>query len=69
MSNTDQFWQSAKEAPLLASSAKSVVCWRCDAPMKIKTIEPAMAEPYDEIVYQCPACHLERNQIAARSRQ
>jgi hypothetical protein len=39
----------------------SVVCWRCDAPMKIKTIAPSMlSSSVDEIVYNCPACHIER---------
>jgi hypothetical protein len=38
----------------------SVICWRCDAPMKIKTIAPSMqASSLDEIVYSCPACHIE----------
>ena len=37
------------------------ICWRCDAPMKIKTIMPAMTFPlFDEVVYRCSACHLER---------
>ena len=41
-----------------------VICWRCDAPMRIKTIAPTMASsPRDEIVYVCPACNLERKQI------
>jgi hypothetical protein len=35
-------------------------CWHCDAPMKIKTIEPGMAAHYDEIVYKCPTCRSER---------
>ena len=36
------------------------ICWRCDASMKIKTIMPAMTFPlFDEVVYRCPACHLE----------
>ena len=39
----------------------SVICWRCDAPMKIKTIAPALlSSSLDEIVYSCPACHMER---------
>jgi len=34
------------------------ICWRCDAPMKIKTIMPSMTFPLlDEVVYGCPACH------------
>jgi hypothetical protein len=39
------------------------ICWRCDAPMKIKTIMPSMTFPLlDEVVYRCPACHIERKQ-------
>ena len=39
----------------------SVICWRCDAPMKIKTIAPSiLSSSLDEIVYSCPACHIER---------
>jgi hypothetical protein len=46
----------------------SVVCWRCDTPMKIKTIAPAMRSPsLDEIVYSCPACHIERKQTVMRA--
>jgi hypothetical protein len=45
-----------------------VICWRCDAPMKIKTITPApTCAPHDEIVYGCPACHLERKQTVLRA--
>jgi hypothetical protein len=45
----------------------SVSCWRCDAPMTIKTIEPSMLAPsLDEVVYICPACHLERKRIVTR---
>jgi hypothetical protein len=41
-----------------------VICWRCDAPMKVKTVIPAMTFPSrDEIVYSCPGCHDERMQI------
>jgi Zn finger protein HypA/HybF involved in hydrogenase expression len=44
-----------------------VICWRCDAPMRIKTITPAMTSaPLDEIVYRCPACATERKQIVSR---
>jgi hypothetical protein len=46
----------------------SVICWRCDAPMKIKTIEPAMlSASLDEVVYSCPACRLERKRIVMRA--
>ena len=49
-------------------SDMSVICWRCDAPMKIKTIAPAMLSPsLDEIVYRCPACHIERKQTVMRA--
>ena len=45
----------------------SLICWRCDARMKIKVITPAMSsEPLDEIVYSCPACNLERKQTFPR---
>ena len=44
------------------------ICWRCDGPMKIKTIMPAMTFPlFDEVVYRCPACHLERKQTVQRT--
>ena len=47
----------------------SVICWRCDAPMKIKTITPAMTSaPLDEIVYRCPACTIERKQVVSRDK-
>jgi Zn finger protein HypA/HybF involved in hydrogenase expression len=46
----------------------AVTCWRCDAPMRIKTISPAMASTsLDEIVYRCPACNIERKQVVSRS--
>jgi hypothetical protein len=46
-----------------------VSCWRCDAPMTIKTITPAMLSPsLDEIVYSCPACHDERKRTVMRAR-
>jgi hypothetical protein len=45
-----------------------VSCWRCDAPMKIKTIEPAMLSPsLDEIVYSCPNCRGERKLTVMRA--
>lgn len=44
-----------------------IVCWRCDAPMKIKAIIPALAYPsLNEEVYSCPACRLERKQTVHR---
>jgi hypothetical protein len=44
-----------------------VICWRCDAPMKIKTIIPAMTAPLlDEIVYCCPGCRDETMQTVPR---
>ena len=46
----------------------SVVCWRCHAPMKIKTIAPGMLSPsLDEVVYRCPGCHIERKQTVMRA--
>ncbi len=43
------------------------ICWRCDAPMKIKKKMPATTFPLlDEVVYSCPACHLERKQTVRR---
>jgi len=45
-----------------------VICWRCDVPMKIKTIEPSMLSPgLDEIVYGCRACTAERKQTVMRA--
>jgi transposase-like protein len=44
-----------------------VSCPRCDAPMKIKTIEPSMVSPgLDEIIYRCPSCTDERKQTVMR---
>jgi hypothetical protein len=49
---------------------KPVICWRCDAPMRIKTIAPAMlSASLDEIVYSCPACHIERKRTVMRADQ
>jgi hypothetical protein len=46
----------------------SVICWRCDAPMKIKTIAPVLlSSSLDEIVYSCPACHIERKRTVTRA--
>ena len=48
-------------------SSMPLICWRCDAPMKIKVITPAMSSaPFGEIVYVCPACNLERKQTVPR---
>ena len=45
-----------------------VICWRCDAPMKIRTIEPSTLSPgLDEIVYGCPSCTDERKQTVMRA--
>ena len=41
-------------------------CWRCDTPMKIKTIGSAVAGPYDEIVYMCLACRIESKRTALK---
>jgi hypothetical protein len=43
-----------------------VICWRCDTPMRIKTVAPTMSS--GPLVYVCPACKLERQQIVARRR-
>jgi hypothetical protein len=44
-----------------------VTCLRCDAPMKIKTITPRMTfAPLDAVVYACPACKIEIEQIVLR---
>jgi hypothetical protein len=46
----------------------SVRCWRCEATMTIKTIEPSMVAPsLDDIVYRCSACRLERKQSVMRA--
>jgi len=46
----------------------STSCWLCDGPMKIKTIEPSMLVPsFDEIVYRCPSCQIERKQSVMRA--
>ena len=47
-----------------------VICWRCDAPMKIKSITPAtLSSSLDEVVYSCPACHDERKRTVMRANQ
>ena len=44
-----------------------VICLRCDAPMKIKTITPRVTlAPLDEVVYACPACKIEIEQTVLR---
>ena len=44
-----------------------LICCRCDAPMKIKTITPTMTSPsLDEVVYRCPACNDEIEQTVLR---
>lgn len=44
-----------------------VICLRCDAPMKIKMITPTMTSlSLDEVVYRCPACNDEIEQIVLR---
>jgi hypothetical protein len=46
-----------------------VICWCCDAPMRIKTITPAVtATLLDEIVYSCPSCHDETMRTVLRDR-
>jgi hypothetical protein len=45
-----------------------LICFRCDAPMKIKTITPTMISPsLDEVVYRCLACNDERTQTVLRN--
>jgi hypothetical protein len=45
----------------------SVMCARCDAPMKIKTTTPVISfAPLDEVVYVCPACRIEMKQTVLR---
>jgi hypothetical protein len=47
-----------------------VICWRCDTPKKIQTIAPAMLSPsLDEVVYSCPACHIERKRTVMSADQ
>jgi hypothetical protein len=49
-------------------SLMPIICWRCNAPMKIKTIKPVMLSPLlDEIVYSCPGCHNERKRTVKRA--
>ncbi len=44
-----------------------VICLRCDAPMRIKTVTPAMHSAlHDEIVYGCPACKIERKRTVLK---
>ena len=44
-----------------------VFCLRCDTPMRIKTITPAMQSAlHDEIVYGCPACKIERKRTVLK---
>jgi hypothetical protein len=44
-----------------------VICWRCDAPMMIKTIAPAMTSALlDEVVYRCACCSDEKKHIVSR---
>jgi len=46
----------------------AAICPRCDAPMKIETIEPAITfTAIDEVVYKCPACKIETNQTVMRN--
>jgi hypothetical protein len=75
--HTMQPVQKGTEAPMSLQGERQkthdllkmpVICWRCDAPMQIKTIAPAMLSPsLDEIVYRCPACHMERTRNVMRA--
>jgi hypothetical protein len=45
------------EGPKTQHGSTRVICWCCDAPMTVKTSEPAMSGPsFDEIIYGCPSC-------------
>ena len=44
------------------------ICWRCDAPMKVKAIMPSMTFPLlDEAFIGLPPCHIERKQTVLRA--
>ena len=55
------------EPQKMSGSCMPPFCWRCDTPMKIKTLGAAIAGPYDEIVYKCLACHIESKRTALRA--
>jgi predicted RNA-binding Zn-ribbon protein involved in translation (DUF1610 family) len=46
----------ASESPKTQRVLMREICWCCDAPMRVKTIEPAMSAHSDEVVYGCPSC-------------
>jgi hypothetical protein len=47
----------ASEGPKTQRVLMREICWCCDAPMRVKTIGPAMSAPsFDEVVYGCPSC-------------
>jgi hypothetical protein len=46
----------ASEGPKTQRVLMREICWCCDAPMRVKTIEPAMSAHSDEVVYGCPSC-------------
>jgi hypothetical protein len=59
---------SLSEGPKTQYISKRVICWRCDAPMTVRTIKPAMMAPSsDEIVYGCPSCGNEIKQTVMRT--
>jgi predicted RNA-binding Zn-ribbon protein involved in translation (DUF1610 family) len=46
----------ASESPKTQRALMREICWCCDAPMRVETIEPAMSAHSDEVVYGCPSC-------------
>ena len=56
------------ESPKTQYAIMRVICCCCDAPMAVKTIEPAMMAPsLDEIVYGCPSCGDEARRTVTRA--
>lgn len=56
------------ESPKTQHAIMRVICWCCDAPMVVKTIEPAMMAPsLDEIIYGCPSCGDEVKRTVTRA--
>jgi hypothetical protein len=46
----------ASEGPKTQRVLIREICWCCDAPMRVKTIEPATSARSGEVVYGCPSC-------------
>ncbi len=58
----------ASEGPKTQRVLMREIWWCCDAPMRVKTIEPAMsAASFDEIVYGCPSCGDELKRTVMRA--